>query len=42
MKQGRGLGLSLSYDISKAHGSSLEVKSEEGAGSEFGIIIALP
>jgi len=38
--QGTGLGLSLAYDIVKAHGGSLEVKSTEGAGSEF--IIYLP
>jgi signal transduction histidine kinase/ligand-binding sensor domain-containing protein len=38
--QGTGLGLSLSYDIVKAHGGSLEVVSKEGEGSEF--IIQLP
>ncbi|MDM9630944.1 two-component regulator propeller domain-containing protein [Robiginitalea aurantiaca] len=38
--QGTGLGLSLSYDIIKAHGGTLEVKSEEGKGTEF--IIKLP
>jgi two-component system NtrC family sensor kinase len=38
--QGTGLGLSLSYDIIKAHGGMLEVNSEEGVGSEF--IIQLP
>ena len=38
--QGTGLGLSLSYDIIKAHGGTLEVKSEEGVGTEF--IIKLP
>jgi len=38
--QGTGLGLSLSYDIVKAHGGMLEVSSKEGAGSEF--IILLP
>jgi signal transduction histidine kinase len=38
--QGTGLGLSLSYDIIKAHGGTLEVKSEEGIGTEF--IIKLP
>ena len=45
--QGTGLGLSLSYDIVKAHGGELSVKSKGGeglpvgeAGSEF--IIKLP
>jgi signal transduction histidine kinase len=38
--QGTGLGLSLSYDIIKAHGGTLDVKTKEGKGSEF--IINLP
>ncbi|HNT19142.1 MAG TPA: ATP-binding protein [Saprospiraceae bacterium] len=38
--QGTGLGLSITYDIIKAHGGSIEVKSEEGRGTEF--IIQLP
>ena len=38
--QGTGLGLSLSYDIVKAHGGELSVKTKEGDGSEF--IIVLP
>jgi signal transduction histidine kinase len=33
--QGTGLGLSLSYDIIKAHGGELSVKTTEGEGSEF-------
>jgi signal transduction histidine kinase/ligand-binding sensor domain-containing protein len=38
--QGTGLGLSLSYDIVKAHGGEIEVESREGEGSKF--IITLP
>ena len=38
--QGTGLGLSLSYDIVKAHGGELKVETKEGKGSEF--IILLP
>src|SRR6185437_5400509 len=37
--EGTGLGLSLSYDIIKAHGGTLKVESTEGEGSEFIIII---
>ncbi|MES2004731.1 MAG: ATP-binding protein [Bacteroidota bacterium] len=37
--QGTGLGLSLSYDIVKAHGGELKVKTEEQKGSEFAIIL---
>jgi two-component system NtrC family sensor kinase len=33
--QGTGLGLSLSYDIIKAHGGELKVKTKEGEGAEF-------
>ncbi len=38
--QGTGLGLSLSYDIIKAHGGEIKMKTKEGEGSEF--IIQLP
>ena len=38
--QGTGLGLSLSYDIIKAHGGELKVETKEGEGTEF--IIQLP
>ncbi|MEO7264389.1 MAG: ATP-binding protein, partial [Ferruginibacter sp.] len=38
--QGTGLGLSLSYDIIKAHGGEINVETKEREGSEF--IIQLP
>jgi len=38
--QGTGLGLSLSYDIIKAHGGEIKVETKEGEGSEF--VIQLP
>ena len=38
--QGTGLGLSLSYDIIKAHGGEIKVETTEGEGSVF--IISLP
>jgi two-component system, NtrC family, sensor kinase len=37
---GTGLGLSLSYDIIKAHGGEIKMETKEGEGSEF--IIQLP
>ena len=37
--QGTGLGLSLSYDIIKAHGGELKAESEEGQSTVFTIII---
>ncbi|MEO7044990.1 MAG: ATP-binding protein [Ferruginibacter sp.] len=38
--QGTGLGLSLSYDIIKAHGGEIKVESKEGDGTTF--IIQIP
>ena len=38
--QGTGLGLSLSYDIVKAHGGEIKVETREGEGTTF--IIQLP
>jgi two-component system, NtrC family, sensor kinase len=35
--QGTGLGLSLSYDIIKAHGGELRVETKEGEGAKFTI-----
>ena len=37
--QGTGLGLSLSYDIVRAHGGEIRVATREGEGSEFTIQI---
>ena len=38
--QGTGLGLSLSYDIVKAHGGKLDVRTTENEGTDF--IVSLP
>ena len=38
--QGTGLGLSMSYDVIKAHGGELRVETKEGEGSSF--IVQLP
>ena len=38
--QGTGLGLSLSYDIVKAHGGEIKINTKEGEGTSF--ILVLP
>jgi nitrogen-specific signal transduction histidine kinase len=38
---GTGLGLSLSYDIMKAHGGEMKVDSTEGLGSSFTLLFLL-
>jgi len=37
--EGTGLGLSLAFDIVKAHGGELQVETEEGSGTTFTVII---
>jgi signal transduction histidine kinase len=38
--EGTGLGLSMAYDlITKSHGGELKVKSKEGLGTDFEIIL---
>ncbi|HNP24371.1 MAG TPA: ATP-binding protein [Panacibacter sp.] len=38
---GTGLGLSLSYDIVKAHGGEIKVESVEGEGSDFLVTVPI-
>jgi signal transduction histidine kinase len=37
--QGTGLGLSLAYDVVKAHGGEIKVETKEGEGAEFVILL---
>ncbi len=37
--QGTGLGLSLSYDIVKAHGGEFKVETKEGEGTTFIVVL---
>ena len=39
--QGTGLGLSLSYDIMKAHGGEIQVETKDAEGSVFIIQLAV-
>ena len=39
--EGTGLGLSLGYDIVKAHGGELKVETKEGEGSVFVISLTV-
>ena len=37
--KGTGLGLSVSYGIIQRHGGRIEVRSEEGKGSAFAVVL---
>lgn len=39
--QGTGLGLSISYGIIQNHGGEIQVRSEEGVGTEFIVIVPI-
>ena len=38
-RTGTGLGLSLSYDIIRAHGGEIKVETKEREGSEFIVVL---
>jgi len=39
--EGTGLGLSLAYDIVRAHGGEIRVETEEGKGTEFVAVVSI-
>jgi signal transduction histidine kinase len=39
--EGTGLGLSLSYDIIKAHAGELKVETKEDEGARFTVVLPL-
>jgi signal transduction histidine kinase len=39
--QGTGLGLSLAYDIVKAHGGEIKMETKQDEGAEFIILLPL-
>ncbi len=39
--EGTGLGLSLSYDIVKAHGGDIKVESQDGEGTVFSVLLPI-
>ncbi len=41
-REGHGLGLALADPIARAHGATIEVRSSEGASSEFRVSFAAP